>query len=1040
MSSTSALWRSSKVSHAPKVTKFSTVKKLPVAEQSASSLAAAAAAASTNSRESRHSRPSSPGADTFCDTVYELYEEQRRLDDERTTDRRIRRHRYAQFVERLNAQRSLHQSTAVFVETMLKELQHSAEAGIAMKAAAATWGLKLLAKNASHNAIHTVLEFLLPALYCEYNPEKLRGASPAVQLQVREEDALIDNPYFTHTMFADEVHVEKRCAAHILESLEAAVRANDKRRRMVCRLVERQRWAHLQVAFRGWRHHVRKERLLRLLGDNTAKKRLEETSRLQVRAVFFHWRLLVERSRSAYLTERLHDAAYQLENAKNQFQLQCYRADRLVQAAKEATEEKERVSKINDDLQRLVEALKAAQIQREKEYNERLTRNVTQVLNLLSTYDSLARAVLGSKRTGESSMPGETPSAQIPLDGTGTGTGTGEAFDYDEEFLEVNIPSEASSEKASGASWQPLRNWCDGILTKVSDRKTPFSPIRAFRADFANGERYLYVFRHVFPDVVPGVLSINDMDTESRLRRIHEYATNCNLRYRLTPTDFQQGREDLLVCSLSELYQRHLICDSLQKLSKLTADLETFRESDLKATLLACTVSSSTEEVADAPSEQLDEAMVKERIGEYAERLKDLSKEFSTSCTVETELAENGGRIAAQEARLGGERLQRTPIPVVEGASRRAFWELPTGALDDLKGAPKLQSEAKMWDLVVKQALPKLLQEHVDKTSRIFFFFAGESARTLSEVAFWRFVEYSGVLVGRMEVPMQWIATQYDHVVTPYLDGALRVVAHGQSEMSVKKLRHVAYQEMDIRSATPLQFVELLVRLAVSSEKGKHGLVEGTRRLLQELRLPPGDMSSVARELHTPESQHVLNFYGENLLRVYLFYVKRQESSRNTLDVSMATQCGGRFASQMSITVFLTMLEDCRFLSDRMRRGEEFIGAVDDTERPLFFINATQVRKLVSALEKLAKGPANGGLSFNLFLDMLAVLAYHWCPDPLVPEPRRLAAFLSHTVQQLSVRYMDSTLILGSVPTINLEGPRNVDFSYEANVLTTTGS
>ncbi|CAJ1019470.1 hypothetical protein, conserved [Leishmania lindenbergi] len=1024
MPSMSVSRQASKVSTTPSATKFSTIRKLPAVEQSVFPVVEVP----TNRDETRRTVSVGFDVDSTFDTVHSLHEMQRRVGDEDATDRRIRRSYYARFVGHLSIQRSLYQSTAVFVETMLKEVHHSTEAGVSIKAAAATWGLKLLAKNAGHSVINTVLELLLPALYCEYNPEKLCSAPSAVQLQVREQDALSDNPYFTHSMFVDEVQADKRSAIHLQKSLEAAVHANDERRNMACRLIERQRQQQLKVAFRSWRHRVRKQHLLCMMGDNTAKQWAKEMSRLCVQSAFYHWKLLVERSRSTYLTERLHDAAFQLENAKNQFQLQCYRADRLVQTAKEATEEMKQVSQINEDLQRQVAELKAEQVRKEREYNEKLTRNVAQLLKLLGTYDSLAHVLLRSNQTAESFMSEKPPSAQPPQ----CCDGSEEPSENEGQSLVANAAAEASVENLSSSALQLLRKWCDEVLAQVSEREAPFPPIRAFGADFSNGERYLYLLQHVFPEVVSSVLSIHKMDVESRLRRIRGYAADCALRYRLMPSDLLNEREDLLVCSLSELYQQHLLRKWDQIVLRSTAELDTFREGNMKAALLGCTDSSPVEEAADVPTEQLDEAVVRVHIGDYVERVKAISESFSTSLAAANELVKTSGAIAAQEAHLGGERLQGTPILVVGEAGRRAFWKLPAGALDDLRGTLKLNSEEMIWDLIVTQTLPELLQEHVDTTSRLFFLFAGENAKTLSEVAFWRFVECSGMLGGGMDVPMDWIATQYDHVVTPQLDAALRTMARNQSEMNLQKLRQVAYQEMDIRCSTPPQFTELLVRLAVASEKGEHGLVEGTHRLLERLKLLERGMSPVARELHTQEAQHVLGFFNEDLLRVYLFYVKKQESSRNMRDASLASQCGGRFASQMSMTILLTMLEDCRFLSDNSGRGSAPINALADSTRPRFFINAAQVRKLVSALERLCKGAMSGGLSFNLFVETLAGLAYHWCPDPLVPEPRRLAGFLAHMMQQLSARHINSTLLLGIVPTIRLEGPRSVDFSYEA--------
>lgn len=1026
------------VASSSKGLKFSAIRKLPTANTGPAStdtatVAAASTAAVTSSSPAHRVRNAETSSDgpVIVDTLRRLKAQEQAAEDDDETDRRISLHRYAQLVARLNAQRSQYYSTGVFVEEMLKEAQHADGTGPATQAAIATWGLHILARESHSDALVAVIHALLPALYCNYEPGLVCTASPAVQLQVRERDAIDDNPYFTHTMFVDEAQSGKQSTLELRRALEAAVRANDERRNVVMRLVQREQRARLSVVLRSWRSHVRRDRLMQLISDNKAKRGVKETEQLCKQAVFYQWRLLVERSRSAYLTERLHDAAFQLENAKNQFQLQCYRADRLVQTAKDAANELAKVTQANADLSQEVKALKEERVQREKEFNKLLTHSVTRLLRLLGTYDDLSHIFIHSKQVA---LPDSAAAAF--------------ARDADSISSPSCAPGNADA-KAAGSSnttLELLRRWVNGVLANVQGRETPFRPLEALGTDFADGERYLCLLQCVFPDIVSSTMSVQTMGMETRLRRIRDCAVQCKLRYVLLPSDFLNEREDLLVCSLSELRQRHLIRLWRQSTQQSATELGQFRESTLVATVEACvdkpgdvkameaSAGSAGEDNEEETEREglLDSAAVTKRVADFVQRLQHTEAGLEAAVTAETEAINNCVAILAEEAHLGSERLHGAPIPVVEEASRRVFWQVAANALNDLREEPQLKTEAMMWDFTVTQSLPAVLRDHVDIIARLFFFFAGENAKALSEVAFWRFVEASGLLVSPLDVPKQWIVAQYDRVVSPQLDAALRAAARNQSEMSVAKLREVAYQEMDIRTAAPSQFVELLVRLAVASRNGEFGLVEGTRRLLQHLQVPNLEkMSVVERDLCSPETQHVLRYFNEDLFRIFLFYVKQQASSRNAQERTMALQDGGRFAAQMSLETLLSVLDDCRYLSDVDERGTAAPLAADAT-RPCFFVATSQIRKLVPAVEQQWKVPTSGYLSFGLFIDVLAAVAYYWCPDPFVPASRRLAAFLSFTMQQLSARHVNSTLLLGSASLISLDGAKMVDFSQEA--------
>lgn len=145
----------------------------------------------------------------------------------------------------------------------------------------------------------------------------------------------------------------------------------------------------------------------------------------------------------------------------------------------------------------------------------------------------------------------------------------------------------------------------------------------------------------------------------------------------------------------------------------------------------------------------------------------------------------------------------------------------------------------------------------------------------------------------------------------------------------------------------------------------------------------------------------------------------------------MSVQEGGRFAAQISVNTFLGLLEDCEVVGGT---GRGLMAVPDAWQSTSVCTTPQAVRKFLPILERTYRDPySNGsGLTFALFIDSIAVLAHHWCPDPLVPSSRRLAAFLAFMIHQLSTRHSSTTLLLGTPPSISLDGGKEVDFGFEA--------
>ncbi|EPY20599.1 hypothetical protein STCU_08923 [Strigomonas culicis] len=627
--------------------------------------------------------------------------------------------------------------------------------------------------------------------------------------------------------------------------------------------------------------------------------------------------------------------------------------------------------------------------EREKEYNRKLSQSVGDAFAIVQKYRERVTSMMQAQWPVEEFVTEPIETMEFDLDGA------------------AKLLGDVESTGPSGTD--TLLQWCNSIIRKASDAD-PYVPLRNFGSDFASGDAFYEIMRFVFGDATISVPAICSRDF--RLNRLREVCEEAGMCYVLEPSDFMKIKEDKIALALSELYRLYITRKWKEVTLSYVQKLEEERNS---APVPSQGASSATETV-------VDEASFRQLLKDCEAHLELAQREESEHAYYERQLTEFSESIGLNEAFLCAQRLSGVPIPHVGKWASRHFWLINFKSLMDLKETVAPHTDAALWTQLLEGPLRQSLCTHAGMSARVFYGYAGEGSKTMSETTFWRFVETSGIV--NASLTKEAISSMFDHVASPQLEAAVRT-ATNKTASEVEILLYATRQEMDMRTITATQFVEVLVHLAIHYYCNTLGLVESVNRFFGSLTIPTASTFSPAMvSFFQYECQEVFRFFVDDLARIFFFYVKQQESSKVVKERSWATQDGGRFGAVLSLSMFVSILRDCEYIADSNMSLRVF-----KNDGPLrLFITAIQIERLIVSLCKHFARAKPTELTFTLFTDALYTTAYYWCPDPLVPPSRRFAAFLSDMITQLIKVNSKSTLILGEPPAISLEGGKKVTF------------
>lgn len=940
------------------------------------------------------------------------------------SDVKISRHQFGRLVLSLRAQISHFRSTGLFVHFMLQDLQRKEGADVATLAAAGTWGLQLLVNQEVGSALESIQSALLPALYCDYNPQDLPFASAAIQAQIHDSVLVEENPYFTHSMYVEQARIGLKNIEQLNLALHRSLEHNEGRRRYVLRMIGTLGRKNVQYHFTAWRQLARRRHVLDMTAEKRQKRHESLNDVLRLRMVFSTWRLTVENARVQFLTDRLHDVSLQLENSKNQFQLQCFRSDRLLQLMNQAKKDQEAVLAKELKLKARISEIKKELRDHELIYKERITTTIESAFSTIQHYRNLLTFLVDTRQCPKifTRMP--------------KSSGVGESFqdqkneEEEDNFAEIVI------------------QWCNYAVREVLG--SSYQPFSFLCPEFFTGEFYLIVLHFVFPERTS--LQVNrDSNIPYRLRRICEMCEACCLLHRLVPDDFTLQREDLIFLSLGELFRRYLL-DVWGELSNTSSN---------KAS------AAFPQMLLDSKKVDLGGDQIEVINGVFTGFIEDCETDVESKKTrlmeqfeLEKDLTRNTNFLVKEESYMWGERVRGAPLQALSAPTRRMFSRLNPPSFEDVISKLEKSAEESFPNSTLSSLQQFLFSDHT--LSRIFFHYAGDGAKQMSEASFWRFVEQNKFHSSTTKVSKATIAQIFNKVNFPQLDAAKHAAKSGKSLTNVETLVLAAKYEVNIRYLSPGQFVEIVIRIAVEYARNKLSVLESVKQFLEVLRTPSSQqLPPITRDFYSRDVQHVIQFFSDELFRVFNFFLRNQEQSKFPRDRLIAVQDGGRFGALISRRNFENMFIECGYLNVEMHDRSESQSSFADgkssssekknsVQTRKFFVTEEEIGavlgKLINAsnsavestsgatsfLEEHQSMPQHLELTFTMFLETFGVFCQYWCPDPFVPYSRKVAAFIAHTLRQLADRHTSDTLVLANLPSVSLEGGTKAIFGENA--------
>ncbi|ORC86370.1 uncharacterized protein TM35_000292520 [Trypanosoma theileri] len=912
------------------------------------------------------------------------------------TDYKIERHRYAKLVLQYAQRYQQFTCVELFVETMLQDLTPQSGVTPLIRAVAASWAMKLLCNSTNRRVMEALVDALFPAIYRDYNEQKLDYAPAAIQTFVNDRNLIRDNPFFSHSTYVQELNASLLKIEVLSKGLHRSLSTNGIYKKFTILLLEYINKERKKKAFLAWRTFTKRRRVEDMLHRNVMQRHNKTVRDSCLQAAFFKWKTAVETSRTEYLTERLHQAAFQLEGAKNQFQMQCFRADKWQLGYEQGQEDLNLVIEERDALQQKVEELSATLILKEKEHQERMVARIHEVLLLVRRQRETLKRVIDSRFRAE--------------DLTETWFNEALAESSKEATNVVNGGNDNSSgSSSSGIQTQGhvfLLKWCNYIFAKEQTKK-PLE-VSNFGSDFANGEAYSILLQYVFTTCQAKPPKSVSNSTSERLRWVCKVAESTPLAIILQPDDFYHQREDKIAASIAEIFSYHV-----------NEKRMTFANEACSLVTQVGLTPESRMSVFESDDIPQDEDTLKQKVGEWNGELEEWEQELHNGILCERNLQHCNITVTQESACIVRERSKGKPFYVITSKASLLFLKLNVKSMEDLRTRFKLPN-VQAWKTFLRVALRSILWKYVHLITCIFYHFAGVDARQMSEVQFWRFAEETELLV----IPLTplVVAQMFDTVASPQLAAMLRASAKDEKSAT---LAEAAQEEIDIRFVKPAQFTEILVRMAVTRFSG--GLLEVTERFLDSLQFPSiVDMPSPTLSFYGPEPQNVVSYFQSDLSRIFFFYMKQQLSG--TLSGrSRKFQGCGRFMAHLYHTTYLKMFADCDFL---ILDGElEQVNGHSGYQRKLHFMAADEVLKMLEVIQKRVPSIPQGEICFSLFLESFGVACTYWWPDPMVPLSRKLAAFLVAFIEKLRVVHARSTLVLGAPPFVDLEGGERVDLS-----------
>eukprot|EP00744_Colponema_vietnamica_P015310 GILI01021467.1.p1 GENE.GILI01021467.1~~GILI01021467.1.p1 ORF type:complete len:769 (+),score=79.06 GILI01021467.1:178-2307(+) len=590
------------------------------------------------------------------------------------------------------------------------------------------------------------------------------------------------------------------------QKLRAATRVMDRANRMI-----------LQNHFKAWRYYFRKQRIEDFSIAIREKRKASYARKQHLGLAFANWRWVVEHGRTVFLQERLHDNSFLLDNAKNQFQMQCFRSDRYLHTVEELRTDLQNMRENRDTFRAEARALEKAL--RDHRIISRDEKNdiANTLLRTLSEWKHLATVTITRRHVPPSLLQLEELVSTIALKKAASSVQSIGDELADEDTVANTV--------AEGACLE----WVNGIL-RASSISTVMA-VNNYGDDFANGEVLLLLMNEIYPADVP-IAPLQEANLMKRLDRISELASTVGLAHFPQATDLVEKVSDRIFMAVAELFIKHT-----QRLMTAVVPV---------ATPPQCLI-------------RYDAGMVKSALGDVQQSLEDL-------IGAEDEIVNGIGRVESLTKTISNyasfltrERLAGHPVSLVDQKEVNRFCRLKQGRFKDLEF--KYRNASVEW-LEQINRLRVLIRKSFPLMKRVFSSYAGNSL-SVSEPNFWRFVGDIGVI----DKQLLRVAVERIFIIANREDDDVA------DEYESDELD----EENPITELIPSEFTECLVRIADQRMISRtiYERVEGfISTYLKPLGLRQEDANRFRRDVYEPPVQAIWAKYQKELAKIFLHFAK----------------------------------------------------------------------------------------------------------------------------------------------------------------------
>jgi len=941
---------------------------------------------------------------------------------------------YADLVTRLSGDAATFKSPALFCESLLQQTERArrmaAAAGTGtmmppgsvshaspLQAASACWALDVLAQSAGCKEVLTeIRDALYPCLFIDYG-RGYANAPPFIRARFSEAH-VASNPYLASDFFFEHFGEARAEVSHLTSTnsvLQGRLRTNVA---AVNKVLARLSDHSLRPVFNAWRFWCRRNRVERFARDLTRRHGNRDTRRYVLDGTLSRWRLTVEQRRTVNLKQRVHALEYQLENTKNQFQLQCFRSDKYLRLVEELREELAETRAKRDELLAKTRELQQDLQHYQDRSRDRMNRYVSVLVDELARWRRLARRrIEGEKQRID----------QLAFATTGDGATAAEEAGDDDATGTDNTTAEIESQ---------LLAWCSAVLRQAV--VSTVKEITNWTSDWHSGEVLLLLMHHVFPGQVP-LAPLQEASVSKRVEQVVDIGRKVGVAHLPTANDILEGAGDMMILVAAELYNRNAALNRIHEdvtpyepvahVVEPPKPGQTRRRKKTAEEIAAERAAKNPpprEEGAEGESEAAaptEAAAAAEEIDEWIEEevpppscdaenlpemLRDADDELRRLVDLDHDSVNRDKHVWRTQEMLNGyasyiarERLQGRSVVVVDKKDVARYCKFAKNRFVDIGVKYKMPPAdyVGMWHNFDQQldALKNVLQKQYQDLRRIFTFYCrGKSL--MSEADFWRFITDIRALdrtCTRHHVDRIFAIANDDEPPVPKNGKSFQIDEESSSDDESHEHKddlddvEVEDEENSETELIPSEFVECLIRIADRKFPGKQ-LHERFQHFMDVHVVPfacKSDTDKFKKEIQSAQTQTAVQKYQRELVKVFNYYAK---GSRQT---------GKKKTKTMLLENFVHFMKEACVMSQ----------SLDESA-------AASVFSTVST----SPDEANKEIDHREFLEAVVCMAVFKTPSPFVPLDKKVEVISSAVIGNLRAK-LKPAVNLADMPIVTLK-------------------